>query len=36
MAYEMLVGCRPFSAMTIQEVLNNIVECKIEWPEIGE
>jgi serine/threonine kinase 32 len=25
MAYEMLVGCRPFSAMTVEEVLSNII-----------
>lgn len=34
-AYEMLVGCRPFSAMTVEEVLGNIIECKIEWPQVG-
>jgi serine/threonine protein kinase len=35
-AYEMLVGCRPFSANSVEEILDNIENGEIEWPEIGE
>jgi serine/threonine protein kinase len=35
MTYEMLIGARPFSAETIEEVIENITSYKIEWPEIG-
>lgn len=35
LAYEMMVGCRPFADDTIEEVLNNIIEFKITWPDIG-
>ena len=32
----MIVGCRPFAADTIEEVLDNIVKGNMEWPEIGQ
>jgi hypothetical protein len=31
----LLVGSRPFSAETIEEVIDNITSYRIEWPEIG-
>ena len=31
-AYEMMIGCPPFSAMTVDEILCNILEGQIEWP----
>jgi serum/glucocorticoid-regulated kinase 2 len=33
--YEVLVGVRPFSGETIEEVVENIIHFNIEWPEIG-
>lgn len=36
LTYEILIGCRPFSAETIEEVLDNIIEGNIIWPEIGQ
>ena len=35
-AYEMMVGCRPFCANTVEEVIENIEKFEIEWPAIGE
>ena len=32
----MMVGCRPFCANTVEEVIENIEKFKIEWPAIGE
>ncbi len=36
MAYELLVGARPFCANSIEEVIENITNFAIEWPEVGE
>jgi serine/threonine protein kinase len=33
--YEILVGERPFGAQTVDEVFENILEHRIEWPSIG-
>ena len=35
MAYELMVGTRPFCAETIEEVIDNITKLSIEWPEVG-
>ena len=35
LVYEILMGARPFSGQTIQEVYNNILKGEIEWPEVG-
>lgn len=35
MAYEIIIGVRPFAGDTIQEVISNIVSYSIEWPEVG-
>ena len=35
MAYEILVGSRPFSGETIEEVIENIQSFNIDWPEVG-
>lgn len=35
MTYEMLIGARPFSGETIEEIVDNIANFKIEWPEVG-
>lgn len=35
-AYELLVGVRPFTALSIDEVIDNITDFRIEWPPIGE
>jgi len=35
MAYELMIGTRPFCANTIEEVIDNITEFNLEWPEIG-
>ena len=35
MAYELLVGSRPFSADTVEDIIQNIHEFNIDWPEIG-
>ncbi len=35
MAYELIVGVRPFCGNSIDEIIDNIVKFKIEWPEIG-
>ena len=35
MAYELIVGTRPFCADTIEEVIENIKAYNIEWPEVG-
>ena len=34
--YEFLVGIPPFNDDTVDKIFSNIVESKIEWPEIGE
>ena len=36
MAYELIVGNRPFAAFTIDEVIENITKMNIAWPEVGE
>ncbi len=36
MAYEILIGARPFAGDTIEEVIDNIKSYNIEWPEIGD
>jgi serine/threonine protein kinase len=33
--YEVLVGERPFGAQTVDDVFDNILHRRIEWPEIG-
>lgn len=35
MAYELMIGTRPFCAQTIEEVIDNITNFNIEWPEVG-
>lgn len=35
MAYELLIGARPFSADTVEDVIQNIQDFNIEWPEVG-
>lgn len=35
MTYEMLIGARPFCGETIEEVVDNITNRRIEWPEVG-
>lgn len=35
-AYEMMVGCRPFCAKTVDDVISNIENFNIQWPEIGD
>lgn len=35
-AYELLVGCKPFCGESVEEVVRNIIEFRIDWPEIGE
>jgi serine/threonine protein kinase len=35
MLYEMLIGEKPFGGQTVEQVYKNILEGKIEWPEIG-
>lgn len=35
MAYELLIGTRPFCAETIEQVIENITSFNLEWPEIG-
>jgi|688.fasta_scaffold89919_3 serine/threonine protein kinase len=35
MTYEMLIGARPFSGESIEEIIDNITNFKIEWPEVG-
>ena len=35
-AYEMMIGCRPFSAMKVEEVIENIKNYEIKWPEVGD
>lgn len=35
MAYELLIGTRPFCAESIDEVIDNITNFKLEWPEVG-
>lgn len=35
MAYELIIGTRPFCADTIDEVIDNITNFNIEWPEVG-
>ena len=34
-AYELMIGARPFCADTIEEVVSNITHFAIEWPEVG-
>lgn len=36
MAYELIIGTRPFCADTIDEVIDNITNFNIEWPEVGD
>ena len=36
MAYELMIGARPFAADTIEEIIENVTNHNIEWPEIGE
>ena len=36
LAYEMMIGCRPFAGDSIDEIIDNIINFKICWPEIGE
>lgn len=33
--YEILIGERPFGAQTIEGVFDNILNRRIEWPNIG-
>ena len=33
--YEVLIGEKPFGAMTIEKVFSNIRTMKIEWPPLG-
>lgn len=35
MAYELIIGTRPFCADTVEEVIDNIRVFNIEWPEVG-
>lgn len=35
MVYEMLIGVRPFSGQTVQEIHSNILYGKLQWPPIG-
>ena len=35
MTYEMLIGARPFCGESIEEVVDNIVNHRLEWPEVG-
>ena len=35
MAYEMIIGTRPFCGDTIQEIIDNITNFNIEWPDVG-
>lgn len=34
-AYEVMIGVTPFTAMEVQEVFQNILSGEVEWPEIG-
>lgn len=36
MAYELIIGTRPFCAESIEEVIDNITNFKIDWPEVGD
>lgn len=36
MAYELLTNFPPFNAGTIDEVFDNILNLKLEWPEVGK
>lgn len=36
MAYEIIIGVRPFAGDTIEEVIQNIISYNIEWPEVGK
>jgi serine/threonine protein kinase len=35
MAYEIMIGNRPFGGETIDQVINNITMFNIDWPETG-
>lgn len=35
-AYEMVIGVTPYTDDSPQEVFENILEGKVEWPEIGK
>ena len=35
-AYEIITGCRPFCAETLEEVIDNIRTHNITWPEVGD
>lgn len=35
MAYELIIGTRPFCAETIEQVIDNISNFNIEWPQVG-
>lgn len=34
MAYELLIGTRPFCSDTIEGILSNIEDFNIDWPEV--
>jgi hypothetical protein len=36
MAYELIIGTRPFCADTVEDVIDNIRAFNIEWPEVGD
>lgn len=36
MAYEIIIGTRPFCADTVEDVIDNIRTFNIEWPEVGD
>ena len=36
MAYEIIIGTRPFCADTVEDVIDNIRAFNIEWPEVGD
>lgn len=33
--YELIVGIPPFNAETIEQVWDNVRNCRLEWPNIG-
>lgn len=35
MTYQLLIGARPFSGDSIEEVVDNIVNHRLEWPQVG-
>lgn len=34
--YEMLVGITPFNDTTVEKLFDNVLNMRMEWPEIGE